>query len=84
MMPAVASWTRPRLLSGVDHGDSGGADRDVVDVRPAASADPAVVQHDHVAAGEPDRERPRGRCFSFGSLSPRLHVAWLSGERCHD
>jgi hypothetical protein len=85
MIPAVASWIRPRLLL---------VSITVTPVGPIAmwamfallrlQIHPAVVQHDDVAASEPDRERPRGRCFSLGSVSPLLDMVRLARECGHD
>jgi hypothetical protein len=38
---------------GVDDGHSAGPDREVIDVGAPAAGDPAVVDHDHVAASQP-------------------------------
>jgi hypothetical protein len=66
---------------GVDDRDPARADRDVVDVRAAASWDSSVVEHDNIAPPQMPVERPCCRRLAFGALLPRVHVVRFASER---
>jgi hypothetical protein len=64
----------------VDDGHSAGADRDVVDVRAALAGDPAVVDHDHVAASQPPGQLACGSDLPAGALLPGLDGGGVCGD----
>jgi hypothetical protein len=66
---------------GVDYRNAGGADGDVVDVRPPAAGDTPVVHQDYVAAVKALLERAGGRRFALGALAPGVDVSWFAGQR---
>lgn len=64
----------------VDHGDAARADRDVVDVRPSAVGDPAVVQQHDVVALEVFGELVGDADLCVGALLPRVGALRVSGQ----